>query len=236
MVGIANILGVQFPIVRQGFGEAADHLQLAACRDGKEAGDVRADIVFEGRCFARKRSENQAVTRGHAQFARSVLFGAEVGCHAAVTVHAALERDGAERAIQVITPRMIDTGEVLGAGAAIVEADQGTAVNAAVLERGDIAGWQPDDDNGHTAHEGRAPITCIRDIHLKAQEIPALPLKQPLLLLIQDGGILIRPERDAREALRPEARGCETGDCIGHATALPAAYRSPILFGPQPAL
>lgn len=94
---------------------------------------------------------------------------------------------------------MIDTGEIAGL-AGIVEADQRTAVQAAILKCRNAPVFGAHHDNRHATNEGGAPVANIRDVAVDAQVVPDRAFKQTLLLVRKQRGVLIQVERNSRKS------------------------------------
>ena len=106
--------------------------------------------------------------RCHAQLPRTVILYPEVGRHPALAVHPALKRDRLQVAAKVIAPGMVNALKILGAAAGIIEANQGAAMRAAVLERGDRSVIIAGDHHRHPPDNGRTPVAGIGYLVLEA--------------------------------------------------------------------
>src|ERR1700682_470410 len=94
MVGVARVLRIHLPVVRQHFNKAADDLDFATAKDPVEPRQhLWSNKVLDGRRFVGERAEYEAVERCHTQLSRTVILYPEVG-HATLALHPALERDG----------------------------------------------------------------------------------------------------------------------------------------------
>src|SRR3954469_14447696 len=102
---------------------------------------------------------------------------------------------------------MIDALEVLGAAAGIVEADQSTAMDAAVLERGDRTIRVAYDHDRHLSDLCRAPVAGIGDLRFQAEKIPDRAFEDPLLLDLQQLPVAIDPVRDPGQVAGPGGMG-----------------------------
>ena len=85
----------------------------------------------------------------------------EAGRHTTLALHPALERHGLQIAAKVIAPGMVNALKIFGPLARVIEADQGTAVRAAVFECRDGSVIIAGDHNRHPPDNGRAPIAGI---------------------------------------------------------------------------
>src|SRR5712671_344105 len=74
MVGVARVLRVHLPVVRQHFNEAADDLDFAAAKDPVEPSqNLWSNEVFDGRRLVGERAEHEAVERCHTQLSWTVI-------------------------------------------------------------------------------------------------------------------------------------------------------------------
>ena len=168
VIGVAHVLEVELPIVRQRLGEAADDLQPAVAEHATHAADdLGAEPGFKFRSVRGQRAEHHAAERGDAQLARAVFGHVEVGRHAAFAIHTAGERDRAQVAAQIVAPGVIDALEVLPA-AGIVQADQRAAMRAAVLEGRELAVLGARHHHGHAADKGGAVVADVGKFGLEA--------------------------------------------------------------------
>src|ERR1700730_2010343 len=150
MVGVARVLRVHLPVVRQHFNEAADDFEFAAAKDAVEPSqNFWSNEVFDGRRLVGERAEHEAVERCHTQLSRTMILYPEVGWHTALALHPALERHRLQIAAKVIAPGMVNTLKIFGPLAGVIEADQGTAVRAALFEWGDRSVIIAGDHNRH---------------------------------------------------------------------------------------
>jgi hypothetical protein len=131
-----------------------------------------------------------------------VILHAEIVGHAALAADAALERNRAEVALQVVAPGVVGAGEVLRV-TAIFDGDQGAPVRAAVFEGVDLVVFASDDDDGHVAHLGRAVVALFLDLDLQAQIVPRRTFEDLALLRAEGFRVLVEMERDAGEAGGP---------------------------------
>src|SRR5437870_4100854 len=180
MVGVARVLRVHLPVVRQHFNKAADDLDLATAKDPVEPRQhLWSNEVLDGRRCVAECAEHEAVERCHTQLSRTVIRYPEVGRHTTLALHPALEGDGLQVAAKVIAPGMVNALKVLGALTRVIEADQGAAVRAAVFEGGDRSVIIADDHYRHPPDNSRTPVAGIGDLVLKAEIIPDRAFENP---------------------------------------------------------
>src|SRR5580700_8126034 len=82
MVGVARVLRVHLPVVRQHFNEAADDFDSAAAKDPVEPSqNLWSNEVFDGRRLVGERAEHEAVdeVRPVIEFTRE-LMAAHLEC------------------------------------------------------------------------------------------------------------------------------------------------------------
>jgi len=183
MVGVLDVLHVELPVVRQRLRDAADHDRGSPTQHALDPGcDFLAEIFLERGHVFRERSEDQAVQGGNAQLARAMRLHPEALGHAALSLHAILERHALQVALPVVGPCVIDAAEILLALAVVVQTDQCAAMRAAVLEGIDLSVAVAGDDDGRIANRGGAEIAWLRQLHFKREVVPARPLKNQLLL------------------------------------------------------
>src|SRR6202011_5190309 len=135
MVGVARVLRIHLPVVRQHFNEAADDFDSAAAKDPVEPSqNLWSNEVFDGRRLVGERAEHEAVERCHTQLSRTVVVYPEVGWHTTLALHPALERHRLQIAARVIAPGMIHALKICGSLPRVIDADQRTAVRTGVFE------------------------------------------------------------------------------------------------------
>jgi hypothetical protein len=147
----------------------------------------------------------------------------EISRHTALAVDATGESNRAQIAAQIVAPRMIDALKVLRA-AAIVEADQRTAMRTAVLETSDFSILGTNHHHRHRANKRGAVVANIRQFGFKAEVVPDRAFEDALLLQREYVRILIDPVRNAGEASRPAT----ANNCI-HRRAPPDCWISSIV-------
>ena len=75
MVGVARVLRIELPVVRQHFNEAAHDLYFATAKDPVEPRQhLRSDEVLDGRGLVGEGAEYEAVERCHTQLSRTVIL------------------------------------------------------------------------------------------------------------------------------------------------------------------
>src|SRR5580704_14877874 len=137
-----------------------------------------------------------------------MLFHPETVGHAALSLHAILERYALQVALPVVGPCVIDAAEILLALAVVVQTDQCAAMRAAVLERVDLAVAVAGDEHRRVANLGGAEIAGLRHLHFKRKVMPARPLKNQLLLGLVGLVGLEHPVGYARQSIpRPDLPG-----------------------------
>ena len=116
------------------------------------------------------------------QLAGAMILHAERIGHAALPLHAILERHSGQVALPVIGPGVIDAAEILFAFALRIQTDQRAAMRAAVLKGIDLAIRVARDDHRRIADFRGAKITGLRQFHLERQIVPARTMEDALLL------------------------------------------------------
>ena len=193
---------------------AVHHAQQAA-------GDVGAEIGLQvGRRVA-ERAEHQAAEFGGAQALQPVFFLAEFGRHAALALHAVLERDAGQLAGEVVGPAVIDAAEFLDVAGAL-QAQQVAAMGAAVDEGVDRAGRVAHDDHRGLADRGGDVVAGFGEFDREAEVVPGGALEQALLLAVVLVRVGIDPERHLADAVRrPGDAGFRGQTGLGHGRAPP---------------
>ena len=221
VVGVAHVLEIELPVVRQRLGEAADDLQLAVAQHAADAaGDVRAEPGFDVGRVGRQRAEHQAAE----VVTRSLRGPCCVMSKSAGMPPLPLTpwRNATEQqvAAQVVAPGVIDALEVLRR-AAVFQADQRAAMRAAVLEGAQLAVFGARDDDRHAADEGGAVVADVGELGLQAEEVPDRAFEDALLLGAQHVVLGVDPVGHAGEPRGPTAAGHKVGDSIHRKPPLP---------------
>ena len=103
------------------------------------------------------------------------------------------------------------------AASGVVQADQGAAMRASVLERRDRPIGIACDHHRHLPDHRRSPVARIGDFVFQAQEIPHRPLEHQPLLEFPQPLVAIHPERYARKVAGPAGkRSLSRQKRIGH--------------------
>src|SRR5262249_44888487 len=131
VVGILCVLRVEFPVIWQYLGTAAENAGRPVQHASDPAGDFRPKINFQIGSVVPERPEHQAGELSDPQPGQIMLFLAELGRHAPLPPDPALERDAGQFAGQIISPAVIDAADLFDV-AALLEAQQIAAVRAAV--------------------------------------------------------------------------------------------------------
>jgi hypothetical protein len=130
-----------------------------------------------------------------------VLLRLAVGGHAALAGDAAPERHPGQPAGEIIGPVVIDAGDLLRR-AALREAQQRTAMGAAVLEGMDGAVVVAGDHHRHVAEIGEPERIRLRQLGFQAQEGPGIAAEDALLLLRIEVAVGVEPVGNAGEPFR----------------------------------
>src|SRR5437868_14191200 len=97
MIGIARVLRVEFPVVRQHLDKAPDDFDLPATEHTIEARQhIAADEVLYRRRVVGERAEHETVRSCDTQLTRAVILHPETGWHPALAFYTTLERDRAQ--------------------------------------------------------------------------------------------------------------------------------------------
>ena len=219
MIGVLHVLEVELPVVRHHLRAAPEQHRGPVHHAQQPAGDVGAEIGLEVGCRVAERAEHQAAEFGDAQALEPVLVLAELRRHAALALHAVLERDAGELAGEVVGPAVIDAGEFLDAAGAL-QAQQVAAMGAAVDEGVDRAGRVAHDDDRGLADGGRDVVAGFGEFHREAEVVPGGSLEQALLLALVLRGVGIDPEGHLADAVRrPGDAGFRGQTGLGHGGA-----------------
>ena len=171
MIGVPHILDVELPVARQQLVIIAEEHDRFAHHAVDPRGDIRSKIGFERRRRRRERAEHDAGEALDPKRADIVMDGIEIGGHAALAGDAAAERDPGQAAFEVVSPVVIDAADFAPVPGA-VEAEEGAAMGATILESAEAAIPVTGDDDRDIADEGRAVIARIGELDLEAEKIP----------------------------------------------------------------
>ena len=150
------------------------------------------------------------------QALEAVLVLAELRRHAALALHAVLERDAGELAREVVGPAVVDAGELADVAGAL-EAQQVAAMGAAVDEGVDRAGGVAHDDDGRFADGGGDVVAGLREFDGEAEVVPGGAFEQALLLAGVLGGVGVEAEGDLADAVGgPGDMGFRGQGGLGH--------------------
>src|SRR5262252_594127 len=100
--------------------------------------DEIADVISQRRRLGRQGAEDQIAERVDAQLLQSVLIELEALRHAAAPGHPAARGDALEVAFEIVTPGVIDAGQIVRMTAPF-EADEVPAMGAALQHGEDLA-------------------------------------------------------------------------------------------------
>src|SRR6267378_648402 len=205
VVGVLHVLEVELPVALQHLAIAAEDLHGFLHHAADSRRDLGTDVAFDRRRRLRERREHQAAEDLDAEFSRRMAPRVGVPGHAAFALDATAERDRSEVAPQVVGPVVIDAGDLFRV-AAVRETQERTAVRAAVFEAADGTGFVPRRYHRHLARERGLEISLLRQLGLKAEEIPGVAAVDAFLLPGVDFFVLVDPVGNAGEAFgRPGA-------------------------------
>ena len=174
------------------------------------------EIGLKVRRGVAERAEHQAAEFRYAQALEPVLVLAEFRRHAALALHAVLERDPGELAGEVVGPAVIDAGEFAGVAGAF-DAQQVAAMGAAVDEGVDRAGCVAHDDDRGLADGGGDIVAGLGELHRETEVVPGGSLEQALLFALVLRGVGVEPEGHLADAVRrPGDAGFRGQSGLGH--------------------
>src|SRR5262249_11146698 len=153
VVSVPHILEIKLPVVVQNLRGGAEDLWLAMQDPVNARADLVSDVIRQWRRLGAA-FEYEVTELVDAQFLEAVLFEAETRRHAALAGDAAAKGDAIEVAFEIVTPGMVDAGQVVGMAASL-QADEVAAMSAAVNHRVDLAVVPAGDD------DRRLPIAWI---------------------------------------------------------------------------
>src|SRR5215475_5887436 len=143
-----------------------------------------------------QRAEYEVTELVDAQFLEAVLFEAETRRHAALAGDAAAKGDAIEVALEIVTPGMVDAGQVVGMAASL-QADEVAAMSAAVNHRVDLAVVPAGDDDRRLPEKRRQVVAGLRQLAAECEVLPGGPEKDAVKLGAIDVGIGEHPVRHA---------------------------------------
>src|SRR5882762_4492745 len=173
VVGVLHVLEVELPVALQHLGVAAENLYGLLHHAADSRRDLGTDVAFDRRRLVRERREHQPAKALDAEFSRRLAPRVGVPGHAAFALDATAKRDRSEVALQVVSPVVIDAGDLFRI-AAVRETQERTAVRAAVLEAADGTGFVPRRHHRHLARESGLEVSLLRELGLESEEIPGV--------------------------------------------------------------
>ncbi len=123
MVGVAQVLGVELPVVVDDLALNAERLHLPGHVAADEVGLGLAEITLHRRRLLGERAEDHVAEDFHPKRLQAVLLQVEIFRHAALAADAVLEGEADELAVEPVVPGMVDAGQRLGV-ALVLQADE----------------------------------------------------------------------------------------------------------------
>src|SRR5262249_27213448 len=151
-------------------------LRLAVQYAVDTGADEVADVIAQRRRIGGERAEDEVAKGIHTQLLQSMLIEAEAVWHATAPSNAAAKGDALKIAFEIVTPGVIDAGQIVGMTAPL-EADEVAAMGTAVLHGVDLAILATRDDDRGLADEGCQIAARCRQFVREGQKLPGRPKK-----------------------------------------------------------
>src|SRR3989441_1000374 len=168
VVGVLHVLEVEFPVALQHLGVAAEDLYRFLHHAANPRRDLGTDVQLDRRRLVGERREHQSAENLDPEFPRGLALRLGVGRHAAFALYAATKRHRGEVAAQVVSPVVIDAGDLLRV-AAVRQTKERAAVRAAVLEAADGAGLVARHHDRHLAGESGLEVALLGQLGLEPE-------------------------------------------------------------------
>ena len=202
VVGIANVLHVELPVIRHRLRVGAEDHHVAPDDAVDIGAHLGAEILLKRRRRLRQGHEYQPAIDRHAERREAVGRQVEIGRHAALAAGALLEGDRGQTARKIVGPVVVDAGQPPIGPSGLVDADQIAAMDAAIDHRVDAAVRVADGEDRRVA-DPRAPVVAgFGDFLLQHDEMPDRPAEYPGLFRLVDIGVRIDPVGDPAHPLR----------------------------------
>ncbi len=200
VVGIAQVLGIELPVVVDDLAVGAEDAQRPAEIARDELRHLGAEIALDRCDVVAKRAEHHAAECLDLQRLEPMVLGLEIARHAALPADAVAEGDAAQAAVEVVVPGVIDAAQARDV-VLLLQAHQRALVGATVHHRVDRAIVVARDHHRRLSDGRGAIVARIGDLDLEAEKAPHRPAEDALLLERVDLRIGEQPERRAHHAL-----------------------------------
>ena len=193
VVRVFDVFQHQLPVAGDALAVVTQQGEFSAIEQAvKVMQDGGAHEVLQGLHIVVKRCKHHTATGGHLQRGQAVVFGFEVGRHAAIDLaalaHAAPKGHALQLALQVVAPLVVGADQLFAIAVALAH-ELHAAVGTNVFKHLHLALGIAHHDDRTLAHRGAFEVAHLGHLDLQAHIRPMLLVKKSLHLQLVQGGL-----------------------------------------------